>query len=347
MVGGDPNTDVALIKINANNLPAAYMGNSDSVKIGEWVMAVGSPLNFRSTITAGIVSALGRDIRIIDRQYSVENFIQTDAVINPGNSGGALVNLKGEVIGVNTAIATRTGLYQGYGFAIPINLAKKIVEDVVEFGEVKRGLLGVSISPVTNLVARGVGLPQPKGVLIQSLTEGSAAEKSSLKPGDVILSVNDIEVNSVNDLQIKIAQKRPGERVKLKVWRDKSERIFFVKLGIAPASVSENIKSEERKTKPHKNLGISFRDLTKQEKNRFDTDIGVYIEDIKAGSPAREGGIYPGSIILSINDQTIENKDDLEKMISKIQKGQVVKFLVRTRRSNQETFDRILFVEKE
>ncbi len=345
-IGGDPNTDVALLRIQAANLPTAYIGNSDSVQIGEWVMAVGSPLNFTSTITAGIVSALGRNIQIIDSEYGVENFIQTDAVINPGNSGGALINLNGEVIGVNTAIATRTGLYQGYGFAIPINLATKIVNDLLAFGEVRRGLLGVSISNVDNRVAKGVGLPRPTGVLVQGLQPGNPAQTAGIRQGDVILSVNGWEVISVNDLQIKIASKNPGETVTLKVWRDRQELIFQVALGQAPISRREANHNNQSK-KSFKNLGLDIRDLTAEEKRAVDLDYGVYVSNIKLGSPANKGGIFPRFIIHEVNGKKIENKKGFEKLINQLKSGQVIRLLCRVSDLRTRFDDRILFVEVE
>lgn len=345
-VGGDPNTDIALLKIDVLNLPNAYIGNSDSLKIGEWVMAVGSPLSFTSTITAGIVSALGRNIRIINSEYSVENFIQTDAVINPGNSGGALINLSGEVIGVNTAIATRTGLYQGYGFAIPINLASKIVNDILIHGEVRRGLLGVSISPVDSRVAKGMGLSRPVGVLVQGLQSGKAAEKAGLKAGDIIMSVNGKEVLSVNDLQNKIASKNPGDRVSLKIWRNKQPLTIEVVLDRAPvATVDEN--SNNNKKKKFENLGMEIRDLTQVEKRNTALNNGIFVNDVKTGSPANKGGIYSGFVLYMLDDEPIEDKDDFQKKIRDFKSGQVIKFMCRSTRFQNPLDDRILFVEIE
>ena len=345
LIGGDPNTDIALLKIENDDLPTAFIGNSDSVKIGEWVMAVGSPLNFSSTITAGIISALGRDIRIINRQYGVENFIQTDAVINPGNSGGALVNLNGEVIGINTAIATRTGLYQGYGFAIPSNLAKKIVNDLLRFGEVHRGLLGVSITNVDSRVAKGVGLPKPMGVLVQGLQKDMPAEQAGIKVGDVILSVNGEEVVSVNDLQIKIASKNPGQEVKLKVWRNNRELTYYVRLGKAPVSPVSGTEKQQKNQNNFKNLGISVRNLDSGEKEKFKVNEGVYVEEVKPGSPAFEGGIFKGFVLVALDGQPIKNEKDFEKKLSGYKTGDVLKFSARSPGINNTYEDRIVFVE--
>jgi serine protease Do len=345
LIGGDPNTDIALLKIEDDDLPTAFIGNSDSVKIGEWVMAVGSPLNFSSTITAGIISALGRDIRIINRQYGVENFIQTDAVINPGNSGGALVNLNGEVIGINTAIATRTGLYQGYGFAIPSNLAKKIVNDLLRFGEVHRGLLGVSITNVDSRVAKGVGLPKPMGVLVQGLQEDMPAEQAGIKVGDVILSVNGEEVVSVNDLQTKIASKNPGQEVQLTVWRDNKELTYFVRLGKAPVSPVSGIEKQQKNQNNFKNLGISVRNLDSGEKDKFKVNEGVYVEEVKPGSPAFEGGVFKGFILVALDGQPIKSEKDFERKLSGYKTGDVLKFSARSPGINNTYEDRIVFVE--
>ncbi|MBN2364911.1 MAG: PDZ domain-containing protein [Calditrichaeota bacterium] len=342
-IGGDPNTDIALLKIEGDNLPAAYIGNSDSIQIGEWVMAVGSPLNFTSTITAGIVSALGRNIRIIDSEYGVENFIQTDAVINPGNSGGALININGEVVGVNTAIATRTGLYQGYGFAIPINLAIKIVNDIRTYGEVRRGLLGVSISNVDNRVAKGVGLPKPTGVLVQGVQPGKSADEAGIKAGDVILSVNGNEVVSVNDLQIKIASKNPGELVDVQIWRDGRKISYSVKLGKAPVSRNSNGQSARKKT--FENLGMEIRDLTNLEKNSLNLDNGIYIQDVKPGSPASVAGIFSRYVLYSMNGEFIRNQVDFEERLGKFNSGEVIKIIGRPTTFRSSLDDRIFFVE--
>ncbi len=345
-IGADPNTDVAVLKIEGKELPSAYLGNSDSLQIGEWVMAVGSPLTFTSTITAGIVSALGRDIQIIGERYGVENFIQTDAVINPGNSGGALVNLNGEVIGINTAIATRTGLYQGYGFAIPSNLAIKVVDDILKFGEVRRGLLGVTISAVDSRVAKGLGLDKPTGVLIQGLESGYPAERAGLQRGDVILSVNGQEVTSVNDLQIKIASKHPGDLVNLMVWRDGKKIPMQVKLGKAPVSRPKSQAPNDNGKKLFTDLGMNIRNLTADEEKTFHTENGVFVSDVKSGSPANTARIFAGDVILTFNGQELKDVNDFHQRISQLKKGDVVELLVGNMRTGTRV-DQLVFVEIE
>ncbi|NOX38611.1 MAG: Do family serine endopeptidase [Calditrichaeota bacterium] len=342
-VGGDPTTDVALIKIDAHDLPVAYIGNSDSVQIGEWVMAVGNPLNFTSTVTAGIVSAIGRDISIIDVDYRIENFIQTDAVINPGNSGGALVNLKGEVIGINTAIATRTGLYQGYGFAIPINLAKKVADDLLRYGRVRRGFLGVSIENVSDANAKGVGLPRPIGALVQGVQKGFPAEKAGIRQGDIIIAVNGREVTSVNDLQLRIAQHSPGDRVRITIWRDGRAIDLDVVLGEAPINQAQAAVPPQNEPLKYERLGLTLREITEQDMAHFNVDRGVYIARVAPGSPADVGNIFPAEILLEINGEPVNSVADFDRILSRARPGEILKMLLRTRSTVNR--DRIVYVQ--
>ncbi len=231
VVGADPNTDLAVLKIEGDNLPSIVIGNSDELRVGDWVVAIGNPFRLRSTVTAGIVSALGRNVDIINEQLRIESFIQTDAAINRGNSGGALINEQGDLVGINTAIATENGAYQGYGFAIPVNMAYKIAKDIIEFGEVQRAYLGVSILAIAQQRARELGMDQIKGVEIINLVKNGTAAKAGLKVSDVIVSVNGIDVNEANELQEKIALHRPGEEVTLKIWR--SGRYFDLSMVLA------------------------------------------------------------------------------------------------------------------
>lgn len=344
-VGGDPTTDIAVLKIEAEDLPVAYMGNSDEIEIGEWVLAVGNPLNFSSTITAGIISAVGRDINIIDEEYRIENFIQTDAVINPGNSGGALVNLNGELIGINTAIATKTGFNQGYGFAIPSNLAKKVSNDIVKYGYVKRGLLGINIGQVNSSTARAMGLSKPKGVLIQGVRKDFPAEKAGLKQGDIILSVNGEEVNAPNELQMKIARNHPGTKVNLNVWRDGHENKFEVILAEAPVSDTKSFLSVEEDDIQYENLGLKIRELTQVEKDYLESNNGVLVERVYAGSPAQYAGIFQGDVILSIDEKKINSKSDVENLIKDAPSGMVLKMQIRRKFGNNDINNRIVFVE--
>ncbi len=220
LIGSDPTTDLALIKVTARGLQPIPYGNSDLVEVGQWVLAVGNPFNLSSTVTAGIVSAKARNINILQGSYSIESFIQTDAVVNPGNSGGALVNEKGELIGINTAIISESGGYEGYSFAIPANLVRKVIRDIREFGEVQRAILGVGIDEVSDESAQRNNLPTLSGVYVTSVSRGSSAAEAGLQKGDIIISINQIKTNSVPELQEQVALYRPGERVSLEFFRD-------------------------------------------------------------------------------------------------------------------------------
>jgi len=230
VVGRDPSTDLAVLKIESDGLPHVLVGDSDLVEVGDWVVAVGNPFRLRSTVTVGIVSALGRNVDIIADQMRIESFIQTDAAINRGNSGGALVNQFGELVGINTAIATENGAYQGYGFAIPSNMAFKISQDLIEFGSVKRGYLGVNIVSVGQDRAAQLGLPAIEGVEIVNILRNSAAESIGLRNNDVILSVDGVKVNEANHLQERVALRRPGEEVNLEIWRSGTTTTYTVLL---------------------------------------------------------------------------------------------------------------------
>lgn len=219
LVGADPTTDLALLKVSGDDLMAIPFGNSDEVEVGEWVLAIGNPLNLASTVTAGIVSAKARNINILRGAYSIESFIQTDAVVNPGNSGGALVNTSGELIGINTAIISESGGYEGYSFAIPSNLVKKVIADLKDYGKVKRAVLGVSIGEVTEKLAFENGMPDLNGVVINNVTRGGSAASAGIQRGDIITAVNGISTPSVPELQEQVARYRPGDRISVEFYR--------------------------------------------------------------------------------------------------------------------------------
>lgn len=219
VIGSDPSTDIALIKVDGQNMRTIQFGNSDDIQVGEWVLAVGNPFNLTSTVTAGIVSAKGRNLDIIEGSYSIESFIQTDAVVNPGNSGGALVNVRAELVGINTAIISKSGGYEGYSFAVPSNLVRKVVRDLLEFGEVRRAILGVGILELNDEVASDLKLPSVEGVYISGITPGSSADRAGLQEGDVIIAVNGNRIGSVPELQEQVARFRPGDRISLDYFR--------------------------------------------------------------------------------------------------------------------------------
>ncbi|MEM9982458.1 MAG: trypsin-like peptidase domain-containing protein, partial [Bacteroidota bacterium] len=266
IIGLDPSTDLALIKIKASNLPTLKFVDSDQVKIGQWVMAAGNPFNLTSTATAGIVSAKGRSINILKDKFAIESFIQTDAAINPGNSGGALVDISGGLIGINTAIASPTGAYSGYGFAVPANIVSKVVEDLIQYGSVKRGILGVSISTVDGNVAREKDLTVTDGVYVNDVSSGSGAEKAGIQAGDVITSVNGKRVAKSPELQELIARRRPGDKVTLTVNRKGKEKEF--KVTLMSSTAETQLLSSSKLGNIESALGAEFETVSKELASR-------------------------------------------------------------------------------
>ncbi len=324
VIGTDPLTDLAVIKIDADDITPIHFGNSDSIKVGQWVMAIGNPLSFSSTVTAGIISAKNRSLRLIKDSYGVENFIQTDAVINPGNSGGALVDLHGSLIGINTAIATNgfSASYIGYGFAIPVNLVKAVAEDLIENGEVSRGYIGVRIEAVSDATARAVGLDKPKGVLIQGIVEDGAAAEKDIKEGDIILKVDDKEVTQPNELQSYIATKRAGDTVKLTLYRDGKTIERYVTLKAPKNKGKSHHRKEAKKKRKHEietkefaNIGLTVRDLYDNEYDEYGVDNGIMITKTERFGKADEAGIGRGLVIVEADRQKIDNVEQFEKII--------------------------------
>jgi serine protease Do len=336
VVGRDPSTDLAVLKIDAENLQSAIIGNSDRVEVGEWVLAIGNPFRLRSTVTAGIVSALSREVRIIENDYRIESFIQTDAAINRGNSGGALVNTSGELVGINTAIATQTGSYQGYGFAVPSNLALKIARDLIEYGEVKRGVLGVSIESVNASIAGRSGLDEISGVLVVEAMPNGAASKSDIRASDIILKVNGDLVTESNQLQEKVAMFRPNERITLTIWRDRQEIEREVVLEeIQPVEeeplpntfdeeiiepgpdfwdeIPENGRGGGIEQQSFRELGFSIRALaTPEDPDRYN----LYLHRVQRGSEAWNRGLKSGSEIIELNGKSVHTMEEVEKEIT-------------------------------
>ena len=347
VLGTDPSTEVALIKIDLNDLTSANLGNSDNLEIGEWVIAIGSPLELTSTVTAGIVSALSRDIPIIRNQTTsgIDNFIQTDAAINPGNSGGALVNLKGEVIGINTAIASGTGSYIGYGFAVPINIAKNVIDDIIKYGEVRRGYLGVYIENMDIVKAKGVGLDKPRGVLVTSVIEDKAAAKAGLEAGDVILKVEGLEVNKVNELQAKVASYNPGDEIDLVVWRDSKELTIEVELQGIDGTITAAPADKKQEEKKIEKVGIQVKDLTSSQLSQMNLDHGIRVQSVDRNSEASRAGVGPNEVIYEIDGKNIESVEEFENYLEKYDSGDVVKLLVRRKDNSGTILDRLIFME--
>lgn len=313
IIGTDPSTDLALLRIKDTNLPSIELGNSDSLLVGEWVLAVGNPFNLESTVTAGIVSAKGRNIDILDGQDRIESFIQTDAVVNPGNSGGALVNTNGELVGINTAIITRSGGYEGYSFAVPVNLVRKIVKDLRDYGAVQRGLLGAFITDVTAAVAAEKKLPTVTGVLISRVTDDSGADNAGLKEGDVIIGINGAEIFTVPALQEILGQLRPGDQIQLKYLRDGREKEVNIVLKNKLNSTSPLSSSEEQLL--HK-LGFELRNLSREERKRIGTE-GAKVMSIFRDSEVETTNMEPGFIITSINDNKVNDLNDAIRILKR------------------------------
>lgn len=339
LIGTDQNTDVAVIKIDATDLPVASIGNSDDVQVGQWVLAVGNPLQLNSTVTAGIVSALGRNINIDGNSYAINNFIQTDAAINPGNSGGPLVDITGSVIGINSAIKSQSGYYQGYGFAIPINLARNVATELIKSGKIERGYIGVSIKDVDQKEAKGLGLDKAQGVLVQDVLKGGAGEDAGLRVGDVILTVDGKNVNAANELQTIIGQKRPGETASLKIFRDGKSMDMAVTLkarDVNQNAASTNPKKEEESNKSEttsrsfEKTGFSASELTGSQKQKFDVDGGAFVTSVKRFSESFDRGLREGLVIIEADKNKIGDLADLDSIISKKSKGDILVLKVKT-----------------
>jgi serine protease Do len=309
LIGSDPSTDLALIKIEETNLPFLVYGNSDDVKIGQWVLAVGNPFNLTSTVTAGIVSAKARDINILGSQGAIESFIQTDAAVNPGNSGGALVNTKGELIGINAAIASGTGSYVGYSFAIPVNIVKKVVEDYMKYGKIQRAYLGIYYHEVDDQFAKDKGLANIQGIYVEDLVEGGAAAVSGIKKSDVIIKIEDSPVNSKSEMLEVIGQHNPGDKISLTVIRDGKEMIMPVTLQSEGGSLAV-IKDD--KILIH---GATFQRASADELKRFNIENGYKIIRLENGL-LRNAGIREGFIVISIDRQVIRSNQDLKDALT-------------------------------
>ncbi len=342
LVGNDPTTDVAVIRIDESGLPTLSLGESANTRVGEWVLAVGNPgfgggRQLDYTVTAGIVSAIGRPLDLIGGElrrqeefheiapYAIEDFIQTDAVINPGNSGGPLVNVRGQVVGINTAIASRTGFYQGYGFAIPIDLAKRIMEDLVEFGRVRRPLLGIEMEPITNVDAEYYGLPRTFGVLVQGLPEDGPAYRAGIRQEDVIVAIDGEEVERPGQLQLLIAQRRPGDEVTVRYYRDGEANETTVRLGEADLGPrTEPTRAEEARAEERLGIEVAPLDAEVARELNYPEPGGVVIRNVSPAGPAARRNVFPGLKLDQINRQDVENVSDVERLLEEVGPGDVV-----------------------
>ena len=322
LIGTDPTTDLALIKIEEKGLAFVMYGNSDQVRVGEWVLAVGNPFNLTSTVTAGIISAKTRSINLLrDKDnMAIESFLQTDAVVNPGNSGGALVNLRGELIGINTAIASPTGAYAGYSFAVPVSLVKKVIDDIMNYGQVQRGLLGVVIQDMTTTLAKEKNLDFVTGVYVSAVNQGSAADIGGLKEGDIITKINDISIGATTQLQEVVARFRPGDKLKVKYIRKGKEADAHVILKNKLGDVALVPKDDNSvKTK----LGADLQPVSGGEMSVLDITGGAKVAKIYSGK-LKEAGVREGFIITSIDKKAVSKPDDVVRILEGTTSGGIL-----------------------
>jgi serine protease Do len=312
VLGVDPLTDVAVLKIDAKNLPVVRIGKPEGLKVGAWVVAIGSPFGFENSVTAGIVSAKSRalpdDARV--------PFIQTDVAVNPGNSGGPLLDLNGNVVGINSQIYSRSGGYMGLSFAIPIDLAMKVKDDLVRYGKVSHGRIGVSIQEVNQALADSFGLDSPRGALVSSVEPGSPADKAGLETGDVILSMDGQPISRIGDLTARVAARKPGEQASLGLWRKGAERSVEITIGEMPA---DKVALAGKSSGEHSKLGVVVRPLASDERKAAKVDGGLVVEEVNG--PAERAGIQAGDIILSANGESVKSVEALRARVSKADKN--------------------------
>lgn len=311
LIGRDPVTDIALLKIDANNLPYLTFGNSDSLRLGEWVIAIGNPYNLRSTITAGIVSAKGRSMPATGEEFKIESFIQTDAAVNPGNSGGALVTTRGELVGINTAIATRTGSYTGYSFAVPSSIAKKVVEDLIDFGSVQRALLGISMQEIDGDLAKEKGLEGTNGIYIAEVVRDGAADRSGIKVGDVLLSINGVKVNSGPAVQEQISKYRPKDKVDIELLRNGKQISVSV---VLQSKSGDDSKTDNTGNGVIKIFGAELKEAPKELLEKLSLKSGVEVLSVSEGK-FRSTGIKKGFVITYVNQNQVSKAADISAII--------------------------------
>lgn len=325
VIGADRRTDIALIKIEAASLPAVRFGNPNKLRVGEWVVAIGSPFGFENTVTAGIVSAKGRSLP----QENYVPFIQTDVAVNPGNSGGPLFNLKGEVVGINSQIYSRTGGFMGLSFAIPIDVANEIAQQLRTTGRVSRGRIGVVIQPLSKDLAESFGLPGARGALVNSVEKGGPADKAGIQPGDVILRFNGKQVNSSEDLPRIVGGTRPGTKVVVQIWRNKAGRDVQVTVGEIPdeQSAREGRRGAPKQSTVPSQYGLTLSDLSDTQRRELKVAGGVLVENSQ-GAAAR-AGVRRGDVILAINSQDVTSVDQFNEILGQFSKGETVALLIR------------------
>ena len=316
LIGADPTTDIALLKIEGNALTKVDVANSDKVRLGQWVLAVGNPFNLTSTVTAGIISAKGRDINIIDEQSAIESFLQTDAAVNPGNSGGALVNTAGELVGINTAISSRSGSFEGYSFAVPANLMLKVVNDLKEYGRVQRAFIGINYNEVTAALSEELNLEVNKGVYVANVISEGAADDAGITKGDVIINVNGKSIVSGADLTEALGQRRPGEKLSVVVNRSGKNKAFEVVLKNKLGTTEMLTKEEELL----RNFGAELEELSSTDKRRLGLRYGIKVSKILGGR-FQKAGITKDFIIVKLNNVYVENVESFERLVRQFNPG--------------------------
>ncbi len=315
LIGTDPSTDLALLKIEGDDFHFIPWGNSDQIQVGEWVLAVGNPFNLTSTVTAGIVSAKGKNIGIIQDQYRLESFIQTDAAVNRGNSGGALVNINGELVGINTAIVSPSGGYAGISFAVPVSIVQKVVRDLIEFGAVQRAILGVSIQDITSELAKEKGIEKIEGVYVSDVRAEGAAKAAGIEVGDIILKINDVKVNSSGELQEQVSRYRPKDNITVEIKRNGKTKLFELTLRNLQGS-TEIVKTDDY----NEVLGARFAELSPEDKKQLGITSGIKVSELKAGK-LRAEGVREGFVITEVNNRKVSSVFDLNEIIKNTKGG--------------------------
>ena len=316
LIGTDPTTDIALLKIEGIDLTKVNVANSDEVRLGQWVLAVGNPFNLTSTVTAGIISAKGRDINIIDEQSAIESFLQTDAAVNPGNSGGALVNTLGELVGINTAISSRSGSFEGYSFAVPSNLMLKVVNDLKEYGRVQRAFIGINFNEVTPALSEELNLEINRGVYVANVISGGAADDVGIDKGDVIINVNGKPITSGADLTEALGQHRPGEKLSVVVNRSGKNKAFEVVLKNQLGTTEMLTKEEELL----RSFGAELEDLSSTDKRRLGLRYGIRVSNVLGGR-FENADISNDFIIVKLNNVYVENVESFERLVRQFNPG--------------------------
>ncbi|WP_367754196.1 Do family serine endopeptidase [Flavobacterium sp. WC2430] len=305
IIGADPLTDLALLKIEEKNLPYIMFGDSDTIEVGEWVVAVGNPFNLSSTVTAGIVSAKARNINILNDQGAIESFIQTDAAVNPGNSGGALVTLEGKLIGINTAIATPTGVYAGYAFAIPVDIVKKVANDLMNFGVVQRGVLGIIIRDMNSTLSKEIHIDRANGVYVDSVSANGAAKEAGVRAKDVIIAIDGLETNTASKLQEIVMRKRPGQKVQITLIRNGKEKKELTAILKKQEKIPEEPKSGSANL--FKELGVQLEPITKEDEKKYNLKSGLKVTKLYDGTLKRYTDIREGFVITAVNNRIVTN----------------------------------------